>query len=167
MTLGTVTVAILANLIGGIAPDIDEPTAPFWRNLPIGGIFGRILHVVVGGHRFLLHSLLGMLGMGLLLDLLLLFLRPSWPTLNADVVWWSFMIGYASHLASDSLTKEGVPWLLPIPIKFGFPPFKAWRITTGKFMEAFVVFPGLVLVELWLVHQNYGYLLSLLHTLGR
>src|SRR5690348_17217867 len=80
MTLGTVTVAVLANLIGGIAPDIDEPTAPFWRNLPIGGVFGRILHAVVGGHRFLLHSLLGMLGMGLLLDLLLLFLRPSWPS---------------------------------------------------------------------------------------
>ena len=35
-TLATVIVAILANLIGGITPDIDQPTAPFWRNLPVG-----------------------------------------------------------------------------------------------------------------------------------
>ena len=43
LTLATALLAILANLIGGIAPDIDEPTAPFWRNLPIGGFFGRII----------------------------------------------------------------------------------------------------------------------------
>jgi hypothetical protein len=32
VTVATVLVAILANQIGGIAPDIDQPTAPFWRN---------------------------------------------------------------------------------------------------------------------------------------
>jgi len=29
VTLGTAIAAVFANLIGGIAPDIDQPTAPF------------------------------------------------------------------------------------------------------------------------------------------
>lgn len=165
MTLGTAVVAVTANLIGGIAPDIDEPTAPFWRNLPIGGVFGRILSGVVGGHRFFLHSLLGMAAMGLVVNLLLVFLHPSWPSLQADIVWWSFMIGYASHLVTDSLTKEGVPWLFPIPFKFGFPPVRNWRITTGKLLEAAVIFPGLVILEWWLIYHHYSYIIHLLHTI--
>ena len=32
VTLSTVLVAILANQIGGILPDIDQPTAPLWKN---------------------------------------------------------------------------------------------------------------------------------------
>jgi membrane-bound metal-dependent hydrolase YbcI (DUF457 family) len=59
LTLATVLVAILANQIGGIAPDIDQPTAPFWRNLPIGGVVGRIMARMLGGHRFITHSLIG------------------------------------------------------------------------------------------------------------
>ena len=39
VSLGTALAAVLANQVGGIAPDIDQPTAPFWRNLPIGGFF--------------------------------------------------------------------------------------------------------------------------------
>ncbi len=42
VTLATAMVAVLANLIGGIVPDIDQPTAPFWRNLPVGRYFGKI-----------------------------------------------------------------------------------------------------------------------------
>jgi uncharacterized metal-binding protein len=30
---------VVANQLGGIAPDIDQPTAPFWRNLPVGKFF--------------------------------------------------------------------------------------------------------------------------------
>src|SRR5258708_7248053 len=41
LTLSTALVAILANQIGGIVPDIDQPTAPLWRNLPIGRVFGK------------------------------------------------------------------------------------------------------------------------------
>jgi hypothetical protein len=29
VTLATAIVAVFANLIGGIAPDVDQPTAPF------------------------------------------------------------------------------------------------------------------------------------------
>jgi membrane-bound metal-dependent hydrolase YbcI (DUF457 family) len=76
LTLATVIVAIIANQIGGIAPDIDQPTAPFWRNLPIGGIFGKIIAKMLGGHRFLSHSLVGIVLFGVLSKLLLVALQP-------------------------------------------------------------------------------------------
>jgi hypothetical protein len=31
MSLATILIAVLANQLGGIAPDIDQPTAPLWR----------------------------------------------------------------------------------------------------------------------------------------
>jgi inner membrane protein len=150
MTLSTAIVAVFANLIGGITPDIDQPTAPFWRNLPVGKYFGRIFDMLAGGHRFLTHSLLGLAIFGFLAHLLLLFLGPIMGSVDIGLVWWAFMIGMASHLVMDTLTKEGVPWLLPIPVKFGFPPLKAWRITTGKWVETWVVFPLLLVLNLFL-----------------
>ncbi|PID98788.1 hypothetical protein CSA80_05000 [Candidatus Saccharibacteria bacterium] len=52
LTVATGLVAILANQIGGIAPDIDQPTAPLWRNIPVGRYAGKIFGALVGGHRF-------------------------------------------------------------------------------------------------------------------
>ena len=76
ISLSTLLLAVLANQIGGITPDIDQPTAPFWRNLPIGGIFGKIIGKMLGGHRFLTHSLLGLGLFSVLINLLLHFLHP-------------------------------------------------------------------------------------------
>lgn len=163
MSLATVVVALLANQLGGIAPDIDQPTAPFWRNLPIGGFFGRFLAKMLGGHRFITHSLLGVIGTGFLVSLLLTALHPIMPHVQADIVWWAFMIGMISHLFMDSFTKEGVPWLLPLPIKFGFPPMRRFRITTGKWGENFVVFPGLMVFALVIVSLHYHEFYSLIH----
>lgn len=164
LTLSTALMAILANQLGGIAPDIDQPTAPLWRNLPVGRFFGRIVDTMLGGHRFLSHSLLGMALFGFLANLLLHFLHPLMPHVDAVLVWRAFMIGMASHLVMDSLTKEGVPWLLPIPIKFGVPPLKKLRITTGKAMETLVVFPLLLVIDIWLCAQNYNWLVNFTHT---
>lgn len=155
VTLATAITALIANQIGGIAPDLDQPTAPFWRNLPIGGIFGRLIGRTLGGHRFLSHSILGLALFGFLANLLLELLQPIMPRVDIGLVWWAFMIGMVSHLIMDSFTKEGVPWLLPIPIKFGFPPLRRLRITTGKKAEHFVVLPLLILVAIWLVSSNY------------
>src|SRR5580704_10243231 len=76
MTLATAIVAVFANLIGGITPDIDQPTAPLWRNLPVGKFFGDIFDKLSGGHRFVTHSLLGLAIFGFAVHWLLLFLRP-------------------------------------------------------------------------------------------
>jgi inner membrane protein len=163
MTLSTALVSLLANQIGGIAPDIDQPTAPLWRNLPEGKFFGRVVDKGMGGHRFLTHSLLGLAVFGFLAHLLLAFLQPIMPHVNVGFVWWAFMIGMASHLVMDMFTKEGVPLLLPIPIKFGVPPLKALRLTTGKAVETLIIFPGLLLLDIWFAASHYETLLAFIH----
>lgn len=162
MTLGTAVFALFANLVGGIAPDIDEPTAPLWRNLPIGGFFGRIVHQMLGGHRFISHSLLGVGIFGIGWYALLEFIHPSMPSLNIGIVWWAFMVGLVSHLVMDALTKHGIPLFLPLPIKVAFPPIEALRVTTGSWFESLVVFPGLLLLNVWIYTTYYHQLLELL-----
>jgi len=160
MTLSTLLVAVLANQIGGITPDIDQPTAPLWRNLPEGKIFGKAFDKSVGGHRFITHSIVGAVLFGFIAHWLLKFLHPIMPGVNIGYVWWAFMIGLASHLVMDTFTKEGVPWLLPIPIKFGLPPLKSLRITTGKAVETFGVFPALLIANIWFYSSHYQAVLS-------
>lgn len=164
LSLATIIAAFIANQLGGIAPDIDQPTAPFWRNLPIGKFFGRFFGKLLGGHRFLTHSLVGVALMGFLVHWLLMVLQPIMPSVQTEYVWWAFMIGMVSHLVMDSFTKEGVPWLLPIPIKFGFPPLRRLRITTGKLMENFVVLPLLVVALIVLCSAHYTELLDMFHS---
>jgi inner membrane protein len=163
VTLATGLVAVFANLIGGIAPDIDQPTAPLWRNLPIGTFFGRFFDRLLGGHRFITHSLLGAGLLGWLVGLLLQFFQPVMHGVDTNLVWWAFMIGVFSHLVMDSFTKEGVPWLLPIPFKFGFPPLKSLRLTTGKYVELFIVFPALLAINGWIYYTHYPQVLEILH----
>ena len=161
-TLSTLILAVLANQIGGITPDIDQPTAPFWRNLPSGGFFGKIIDKMLGGHRFLTHSVIGLALFGLLSNLFLHFIHPLMPRVDIHIVWLAFMVGMVSHLIMDSLTKEGVPWLLPIPIKFGIPPLKSMRITTGKWVEKLLFF-SILGFDFWYCTAHYAQLLSLFH----
>jgi inner membrane protein len=162
LTLATVITAIFANLIGGITPDIDQPTAPFWRNLPVGKYFGKIFDALTGGHRFLTHSLLGLALFGFAAHWLLVFLHPLFPRVDVGMVWWAFMIGMVSHLVMDTFTKEGVPWLLPIPVKFGLPPLKRLRITTGKAVETFGIFPLLIVFNIFFYWANYHKVLDII-----
>lgn len=166
LRLSTVIIAVLANLIGGIAPDIDQPTAPFWRNLPIGNIFGRTFGRLSGGHRFLTHSLLGVGLLGFDAHWLLIFLGPILGHVDTGYVWWAFMIGVGSHLILDTFTKEGVPWLLPIPIKFGIPPIRKLRVTTGKAAEVLLVFPGLILINAYLFASHYQQILEIMRRIA-
>lgn len=159
LRLSTLFIAFIANQIGGIAPDIDQPTAPLWRNLPIGKFFGKLAGKGFGGHRFLTHSVLGLVLAGMLAKALLLFLHPLMPRVDLELVWWSFMVGMLSHLIMDSFTKEGVPWLLPIPFKFGFPPAKALRLTTGKSTEK-IVFLAILGADIWYLAGNYQHLVA-------
>jgi inner membrane protein len=162
MSLATIIAALIANQLGAIAPDIDQPTAPFWRNISFGRIFGRFFGRIMGGHRFITHSLLGLALMGFLVHWLLLFIHPLFPKIDIGIVWWAFIIGMVSHLIMDSFTKEGVPWLLPIPIKFGFPPLRRLRITTGKGIEKFIIFPLLIVIVVGLCTTYYPDLIDLI-----
>lgn len=155
LTLATALVALLANQIGGITPDIDQPTAPFWRNLPAEKFLGKATDKLLGGHRFLTHSAIGVAAFCWLAHWLLVFLQPIMRHVDITLVWYAFVIGIVSHLVMDTFTKEGVPWLLPIPIKFGLPPLKSLRITTGHFVETLIIFPALLVVDVWLIVQHY------------
>lgn len=164
ITLATALIAVLANQIGGLTPDVDQPTAPFWRNLPIGGLFGRFTDKILGGHRFLTHSLIGVALICWLAHWLLVFLHPIMPKVDITLVWYAFVIGIVSHLVMDTFTKEGVPWLLPIPIKFGFPPVKSLRVTTGHFVENLIVFPGLLALDAFLISRHYHAIHAFIHS---
>lgn len=167
LTFATVIAALVANQIGGIAPDIDQPTAPLWRNLPIGGTFGRIIDKLLGGHRGLSHSILGLALFGYLVDRFLNFIHPITPHIDNHIVWLAFMIGMISHLVMDTFTKEGVAWLLPIPVMIGFLPVKALRITTGEWIENFIVIPALAFAIIFILSHNYGHMVAIVHLISR
>jgi len=161
MSLATLIVSFTACMVGGLAPDIDQPTADLWHRLPAGGIIGRIFTPFLGGHRFISHSILGIFIFGFLARMLLDFMAPV-VLVNMTIVWWAFMIGFLSHLVMDTFTREAVPWLFPIPIHIGIPPFKALRIKTGSMVEKSIVFPGLLLLTFWIYYANYHKVLDFL-----
>ena len=97
------------------------------------------------------------------MHLVLEFIHPLFPKVQIEYVWWAFIIGMISHLIMDSFTKEGVPWLLPIPIKFGFPPIRKFRITTGKWVENFLFFPILIVILVAICTMYYPVFVDVLH----
>ncbi len=72
------------------------------------------------------------------------------------------MIGVVSHLATDIITKDGLPLLWPLKWRFGIPPIKALRIRAGSFMENLVIFPGLLLYTFYLIYTHQDKVLFLL-----
>ncbi len=154
MTLATAVVAFGANMIGGLLPDIDNATSDIWDKVRGGSLLAKIIQPIIGGHRLISHSLLGVVIVGFLLKQLL-FAISHVLIVDMTIIWWSIIIGYLSHLIADSFTTEGVPWLLPIRNRFGFPPFKFLRIKTGGFMEHFIIFPLLLAANGYLFYTHY------------
>lgn len=155
VSLATAITVFGASMIGGITPDIDQPTAPLWRKIPAGSFFGRLISPLLGNHRMISHSLFGLTLAGLGLKYLLAYVH-TFLLVDMHLVWWAFMLGYFSHLVMDTLTKEGVPWFFPVPLRLGFPPLKFLRITTGGLTEKFIVFPCLLLLNGYLIYTHYS-----------
>lgn len=154
ITLGTAILALSAGFIGGLAPDLDQPTANLWRRLPLGPFFGSLIAPIMGRHRFISHSLVGIFIFGIIAKILLNWMS-TFVIVDIDIVWNAFLIGFISHLIADSVTHDGVPWLFPIPINFGFPPLQALRIKTGGFLEKYVIFPSLLGLNFYLFFNNH------------
>ena len=66
MSLATAFVAFSANMIGGLTPDIDQPTGALWHRMTLGTLFGKFISPLFGGHRFISHSILGIILLGVL-----------------------------------------------------------------------------------------------------
>lgn len=160
MSMATLIVSVFANMMGGLAPDIDEPTTEFWQKFRGGSVLGKLFAPLFPGHRWISHSFLGW---GIAGFLVWEFLKRISGVLIVDmnVVWWAFMIGYGSHLLTDGMTKDGVPLLFPISVRFGIPPIRALRITTGKIIEKAIVFPGLIVLTGFIVYKNYSMFLGI------
>ncbi len=137
----TLFAAIIGNIIGALIPDMDQASNRLWDLLPAGNSLGKVFRRVFFKHRTLSHSLLGavLIYLGLQFALPKL-LNPAF--VDPQLVLWSMMIGYGSHLLADSFTKEGLPLFFPIDLNIGFPPFEFLRITTGKWIETYIVLPG-------------------------
>lgn len=155
ISVGTLGAVLIFNQFGSAFPDLDQPTAEFYRELPAGSLWGRLLAPILGGHRFVSHSILGILLIGYFLKIFLNYLG-TFIQVDMELVWWAFILGYVSHLLTDSLTKDGVPLLFPLPIRFGIPPIRQLRIKTGKLAERALVYPALVLFNIYLVYSYYG-----------
>ena len=164
ISLATALVALCANFIGGLAPDIDQPTADLWNRIPAGSIIGRILCPVLGGHRLMSHSFVGIAFFGIILHYVLK-VASTVLLVDMNIVWWAFMIGFVSHLLMDMLTRDGVPWLFPLPFSFGIPPFRFMRIRTDSVFEHSVVFPLLLIATGYIYYINYSHVLTFLRHL--
>jgi len=150
ISLGTGLVALGANFIGGLIPDLDNSTASIWEKIRGGRIAGKIVPSILGGHRYITHSLIGLVIGGYLAQWLLQWINQI-LLVDMNVVWWALMIGMVSHLIMDSFTKEGVYWFFPIPWKMGFPPWKGLRLKTGGKFEKGIIFPLLLVLDAWLI----------------
>ena len=110
---------------------------PAWpKNLTLGtgiapfALPAFALHRLLG-HRGLLHSLLGLVLTGLIVGIpIALNLEPE-----AAI---ALLLGYASHLALDGVTKSGIPLWFPNRRRVHLLPPKL-RITTGSEPEDIVL----------------------------
>lgn len=164
MTLATAIVAFSVNMIGGLAPDLDQSTAGLWHRMRGGNFLGKIIAPLFGGHRFISHSILGTVLFGFVLDKLLAVIGTV-LIVDMTVIWWAFMIGFISHLLMDMFTREGIPLLFPLPLRFGFPPVSALRPKTGGLIEKSFIFPGLIIINGYLYYTHYSTILDFLKLL--
>lgn len=154
MSVPTLIIALVSAFIGALAPDLDQPTADLWRRVPIGSFWGKLLSPLFGGHRYISHSILGIFLFAF--GTRYLFTAASKIILvDMNIVWFAFMIGFISHLIADSFTRDGVPWLFPIAVKFGFPPIKFLRFRTGGTIEKAIIFPVLLAANIYLVYAYH------------
>jgi membrane-bound metal-dependent hydrolase YbcI (DUF457 family) len=114
---------ILLVLLGAMIPDIDNMHSTINRKLYFTRLFTYFF-----GHRGFCHTL----WFGLVLFIIISYLMPKYAG--------AVLLGFASHLVADSLTKYGVNYLHPIAT-FRINGF----IETGKGGEKLVLI-GIILM---------------------
>lgn len=160
LNIATAGVAIVGSIVGSLIPDMDQASNRLWDLLPAGNFLGKILRNLMLHHRTISHSILGIYLSYLILNFVIpKIFNPIY--VNPQIIVISIMVGLISHVLADMLTKEGIPLFFPIPFKIGIPPFEFLRITTGKFVEKFIIFPGVLAYILWIIANKREVLLSL------
>ena len=108
---------ILLVLIGSMIPDIDNANSRVNRGLKITTIFSYLFK-----HRGFTHSIWFGFGLFILLNSIL----PQYT--------FALVLGFASHLVIDSITKKGINFLYPVA-RFHVSGF----IETGKGGEKLIL----------------------------
>ncbi|MEX2054697.1 MAG: metal-dependent hydrolase [Candidatus Andersenbacteria bacterium] len=164
VSLGPVlgTLAVIAVMLGALTPDLDQPTANIWRRMLGGNVVGDVFQFFSGGHRHLTHSLIGIIGIGWLLQLGIEHLVHPAYTVAATKLWTAFMVGYISHPIADTLTDMGVPWLWPLKFNFKIPPGpEEIRVTTDSIVEQVIVRGGLIAIAVILLVDHWPVVIRL------
>jgi inner membrane protein len=150
ITVDNIGSVVAAAVLGALLPDLDAAESKI-KHVQIAGIkpfapLSIALHRGLG-HRGLLHSLAG-LGF---------VAAVSIPPTQ----WWGWqpsvalLLGYASHLAADALTRSGIPLLYPRKKRHHLLP-RRWRITTGSQAEELLM-PFLAFAVLFLLLSHLSF----------
>lgn len=161
INVSTLFLCVVGNVVGALIPDMDQASNRLWDLVPAGDFVGKIFRRFFFGHRTISHSFLGFFLFYKFFEFVLpQVLNPEY--VQIPLIFWSIMIGYASHLLADAMTKDGVPLLFPFSFKFGIPPLRFLRVTTGSWVENFVVMPLLGLYLVVFIQNNREILASIL-----
>lgn len=136
------TLALAAGVAGvaALLPDIDSPRSYIGSKMP-----ASVAVKLVAGHRGVFHSLLAAAAFSLAFFFYLHFKARAYMFLA-----FPFAAGYISHLLLDALNPEGVPFLWPLKLRFGFP-----FVCTGSILERWVVTPALLALLGFLLYRGW------------
>ncbi|KAB8137758.1 metal-dependent hydrolase [Gracilibacillus oryzae] len=112
---------IAAGTIGSLIPDICHSGSKIGRKLPM---ISKMVNKLFG-HRTFTHSLLFLVLIGYVL---------TFFTNNQSII-TGFLLGMASHLLLDAMTKNGIKLLYPADLTFRFPV----TMKTGGSMEKVIL----------------------------
>lgn len=105
--------AIGASVLGGLIPDIDLPSSTMGKKVKI---IAKTINKAFG-HRTITHS-----GLWLIPLIIYYFKSPN-------MILGGYIVGFTSHLISDSMTSGGLPWLWPFSkTRFRLTKFKSGQI---------------------------------------
>ncbi|HEH5010701.1 TPA: metal-dependent hydrolase [Campylobacter coli] len=146
---------------GSLFPDIDEPNSKIGRRF-VG--VSNLLNAVFG-HRGFTHSLAFIVLLGIVTGFLLTLdsvhsylASMKVESLNAPFyVFWGFIFGNILHLLGDSMTKSGIPLLMPFSQKKFFALPKSMRFVTGKSVDLGIAFLSLFFFVLFNALLLNGY----------
>lgn len=154
---GSAAVTALCGALGYVTswlPDFDHPNAKSVKALgPVGWLLCRIIRAASAAvglpkHRGLSHTALFAVAVGVAMGLA----SGHWTVaLDPWLIGGAASAGVAAALAGDLITKASLPHLFWPLSRISGPP-KWLRITTGKRVEKFVVYPLIVASCGWLAY---------------
>ncbi len=130
---------VVLGALGGLLPDIDASESTIHKlSYGLTAPIGMLLR-----HRGILHSLIAVIGVGVISSLIVGAYLPLAPLVITSA--------YASHLILDAMTKMGVPLLYPFSAPFRIFPKSLSAKVGGFFDHGLFIVGGLSLISFLLV----------------